>query len=98
MQSVICLWVRQAKNALPHPALPGQSFPLQALADRDQRSSHTNFWQSKLTGLTAITVQDIATLTEILPGALPPEREIHVFLEVAQKRIAPPSDWGWPDS
>lgn len=98
VQSTICLHVRLAKNSMQHPSLPKKSFPLAALTALDKRSPNTNFWQAKLTGLAAMTLEDLATLVDLLPGCLPPEHDLKTFLDVAQKRIPPPPDWGWPDT
>lgn len=98
VQNVICLHVRQAKNLRPHPRLEGRSFPLKALVELDGRSPNENFWQSKLTGLAAMTLEDVATLVDVLDGSLPMESEFKTFLDVAQKRTPPPPGWGWPDT
>lgn len=98
MQNVICLYVRQAKNSLPHPTLTGATFPLSAFAALDRRQNDDEKWQGKLTGRYNLTTSDIVTIMDILPGALPSEADIQEFIDVAQKRIAPPAGWPWPDS
>lgn len=98
MQNAICLYVRTAKNSLPHPTLPGATFPLSAFVALDLRQNDDEKWQGKLTGRYSLTTQDIVTIMEILPGSLPSEAEIQEFIDVAQKRIAPPPGWRWPDS
>lgn len=98
MQNVICLHVRGAKNSLPHPEIEGRTFPLDAFAALDERSNDSEKWQGRLTGRYNLTTQDIVTIIEVLPGAMPSEREVRTFLDVAQNRINRPRNWPWPDT
>ncbi len=101
MQNLIALHVRTHKNALPHPkGFADRGFPLKAFVKLDARMEAGDIdpWQGRLTGRYNLTVRDIVTLIEVLPGAMPAEGEIREFLDVAQKRIEPPSNWKWPDT
>lgn len=98
MQNAICLFVRTAKN-LPQYGPDGDRVLTQEqLARLDDRPDSQKRWNARLCGRANLTTSDIATLMRILPDALPDEREIRVFLDVAEKRIPRPPWWDWPDT
>lgn len=103
IQNVIALYVRQAKNARPHPTIVGRTMPLKTLVAADQRKMSFDSWQRKMTGQRSFVFDDLAVIAHVLPDALPPEHELGVFLRVAQKQSSPPEDWSrkgvdWPDA
>ena len=97
-QNVICLYVRTAKNLKAHGEDGNQVLTQERLAALDPRPDTQRRWNARLCGRANLTTSDIATLMQILPGALPPERVVRTFLDVAEKRLGAPPEWEWPDS
>lgn len=98
MQSAICLFVREAKNAEKFGPDGNERLTQEQLARLDPRPDTQKRWNARLCGRANLTTFDMATLMVILPGSMPSERDIKVFLDVAEKRIEPPTGWAWPDS
>ena len=90
MQNAIVLAVRGFKNL--------KGVPQEELARLDLRSDSMNMWNARLCGRANLTTQDIATLTVVLPGALPGEEAIRVLIDVAEGTMPRPKFWNFPDS
>ncbi|MEO9322284.1 hypothetical protein ABFT23_02260 [Nocardioides sp. C4-1] len=90
MQNAIALSVRGFKNT----SEVGQ----EDLARLDLRSDSMNMWNARLCGRANLSTQDIAALTVLLPGALPGEEAIRVFISVAEGSVARPKFWDFPDT
>lgn len=90
MQNVIVLQVREFKNL--------KGIPQEALARRDQRADSLKMWNARLCGRANLTTQDMATLMMLLPGMLPAEETLRVFIDVAEGTVARPEFWSFPDS
>lgn len=89
MQNVICIFVREHKEA--------SKTPQRELASRDGRYTALDMWNARLNGRENLTISDIATLIAVLPGAMPHEEDIQEFINVAEGN-PPPSGWKWPDT
>lgn len=63
MQNAIVLAVREHKNL--------KGVPQEELARRDRRADALKMWNARLCGRANLTAQDMATLTMLLPGAMP---------------------------
>lgn len=99
MQNAICVHVRSFKNSMPDKDKPGTTGVTQnKFASLDNRPHSADKWQKRLTGQRILTMPDVLMIVEHLPGALPSDDEIRVFLDVAYKRISPPPGWRWPDT
>jgi hypothetical protein len=98
MQNAICVHVRQAKNLRQYGDDGNATLTQKQLAALDPRPDTQKRWNARLCGRANLTTADIATLMVILPGALPNERTIKTFLDVAEKKIARPAGWPLPDS
>jgi hypothetical protein len=90
VQNAICLKVREFKNET--------GMAQEQLAREDERADSFKAWNARLCGRKAMSLQDIAMLMTIVPGALPAEVDIQVFLDVALGKTDPPADWAWPDT
>ena len=89
MQNAIALYVREFKN--------GAVLRRTGLAALDQRLDSLDLWDARLNGHENLTMQDIATLITVLPGAMPDPSWISDFLTVAGGDI-PPQGWRFPDT
>jgi hypothetical protein len=90
MQNVIVLAVREHKSL--------QGLPQEALGRRDLRSDSMNMWNARLCGRANLTMQDMATLMMVLPGAMPGEESVRLFIDVAEGTVPRPKFWDYPDS
>ncbi len=90
MQNAIVLAVRGHKNV--------EGVGQEGLARLDLRSDSMNMWNARLCGRANLTTQDIATLTMVLPGALPAEEAIRVMINVAEGTVPRPKFWDFPDT
>jgi hypothetical protein len=97
MQHVICLHVRKAKNEFTFGPDGEQRLTQEQLALLDPRPDTQKRWNARLCGRANLTTADIATLMVILPGAMPSEEEVKMFMDIVEKRIDPPTWWRWPD-
>ena len=90
MQNVIVLAVRDFKNL--------KGVPQEELARRDARTDAMKMWNARLCGRANLTAQDIATLMMVLPGAMPAEETVRVFIDVAEGTVPRPKFWDYPDT
>lgn len=90
MQNAIVLAVREHKNL--------EGVAQEELARRDQRSDAMKMWNARLCGRANLTPQDMATLLMLLPGAMPSEETMRVFIDVAEGTVPRPKFWNFPDS
>ena len=97
-QNAICVYVRTAKNLAQYGEDGDKMMTQEQLAALDPRPDTQKRWNARLCGRANLTTADIATLMRILPDALPPEHEVQMFLDVAEKRISAPDWWEWPDT
>lgn len=97
MQHVIALHVRKAKNEFTFGPDGEQRLTQEQLAKLDPRPDTQKRWNARLCGRANLTTADIAQLMVILPGAMPSEEEVKMFMDIAEKRIEPPTWWRWPD-
>lgn len=90
VQHAIAVTVRRYKNAhKPDPMTQDD------LGRMDFRQDAANQWNKRLNGRSPLTLRDVAWLMSKLPGALPSEGDIQVWLDVAEKKMARPA--GWPE-
>lgn len=90
VQSAICLHTRMFKNEI--------GMAQEQLARHDSRPDSFKAWNARLCGRRAMTLQDIAVLLSIVPGAFPGEAQIRDFLQVTTGEAGPPLGWRWPDT
>lgn len=90
MQNAVVLAVRQFKNL--------KGIPQEELARRDRRADSLKMWNARLCGRANLTAQDLATLMMLLPGVMPSEESVRVFIGVAEGTVARPKFWDYPDS
>ncbi|GIM63354.1 hypothetical protein Pve01_80230 [Planomonospora venezuelensis] len=96
-QNVICLHVRKAKNEFSFGPDGEQRLTQEQLAKLDPRPDTQKRWNARLCGRANLTTADMAQLMVILPGAMPSEEEVKMFIDIAEKRIERPDWWRWPD-
>lgn len=89
-QNVVALAVRDFKTL--------KGVAQEELARRDLRSDSMNMWNARLCGRANLTMQDIATLMMVLPGAMPSEETVRLFIDVAEGTVPRPQFWKYPDT
>lgn len=90
MQNAVVLAVREFKNL--------KGVPQEELARRDRRADSLKMWNARLCGRANLTTQDMATLMMLLPGAMPSEEAVRMFIDVAEGTVERPKFWDYPDS
>lgn len=90
MQNAVALAVRSFKNV--------NGVPQEELARRDARADAMKMWNARLCGRANLTMQDMATLMVVLPGAMPDEAGIRIMIDVAEGTRPRPRFWDFPDS
>lgn len=88
VQHAVAVTVRRFKNAhKPDPITQDD------LGRMDFRQDAANHWNRRLNGREAMSLRDVAWLMSKLPGAMPSESDIQVWLNVAEKKEPRPSNW-----
>ena len=90
IQHAIAISVRRAKNAL--------KMTQRQLAAVDGRGQDALKWNRRLNGQQGLQMVDLSVILRAVPGALPSEADMQLLLDVAEKRIPPPSGWAEVDS
>lgn len=90
MQHVIVMAVREHKNL--------KGIAQEELARLDKRSDSMKMWNARLCGRANLTAQDMANLIIMIPGAMPDERAVRTFIEVAEGTLERPKFWSYPDT